>query len=132
MGETFTEDDIKDMKDSMGETQDWTSMDLYYKGVHVKKSISIAIKANALKDIIDIYLDAGFLPSWNAETNGKALQEPKVETPIPPTTVPTVAIPICPIHNKEMIKRTGKYGEFWSCPTKDAQDNWCKYKPEIK
>jgi hypothetical protein len=39
-------------------------------------------------------------------------------------------VPVCPIHNKEMVKRKGQYGEFWTCPTRDKDGNWCKWKPE--
>jgi hypothetical protein len=47
----------------------WTSVDLYYKGVHVKKSVPSNIKIDLLKQTIDSYLDAGFKPSWNEDTN---------------------------------------------------------------
>jgi hypothetical protein len=51
----------------------WTSVDLYYKGVHIKKSVPDNIKIEILKKTIDEYLEAGFQPSWNQDTN-KAVQ----------------------------------------------------------
>ena len=54
--------------------QNWTSIDLYYKGVHVKKSISKSMKPSELITAIDAYLAVGFLPSWNPETNKASVQ----------------------------------------------------------
>ena len=51
------------------ENTPWTSIDLYYKGVHVKKSLPENIKIEDLIKTIDTYLEAGFEASWNAETN---------------------------------------------------------------
>ena len=41
------------------------------------------------------------------------------------------SIPVCPIHNKELVKRKGQYGDFWACPSRDKDGNWCKWKPEM-
>lgn len=62
------------IKEPMEEKTPWTSMDLYYKGVHIKKSIPETIKVEDLKKTIDAYLDAGFKPSWNEDTNKTASQ----------------------------------------------------------
>lgn len=35
---------------------------------------------------------------------------------------------ICGVHGKEMNLRKGQYGDFWSCPTKNADGSWCKWK----
>ncbi len=40
------------------------------------------------------------------------------------------SVPVCPIHNKELVKRKGQYGDFWACPSRDKDGNWCKWKPE--
>jgi hypothetical protein len=40
--------------------------------------------------------------------------------------------PVCPTHHKELLKRNGKFGDFWACPTKDEQGNWCQWRPEKK
>lgn len=47
----------------------WTSIDLYYKGFHVKKSLPDNVKLEDLKKTIDTYKEAGFEPSWNEDTN---------------------------------------------------------------
>ena len=33
--------------------------------------------------------------------------------------------PLCPVHNTPMAYREGKYGAFWSCPTRMPDGNWC-------
>ena len=55
------------------EEPSWTSVDLYYKGVHVKKSVPEKMGIEVLKETIDKYLESGFKPSWNEDTN-KATQ----------------------------------------------------------
>ena len=40
------------------------------------------------------------------------------------------AIPICPTHYKELVKRKGQYGDFWACPSRDEDGNWCRWRPE--
>lgn len=56
--------------------QNWTSLDLYYKGFHIKKSISENITPEMLIKKIEGYLEAGFMPSWNNDTN-KSLNTPQ-------------------------------------------------------
>ncbi len=36
---------------------------------------------------------------------------------------------VCPIHNREMVLRKGKFGNFWSCPSKNEDGSWCQYRP---
>jgi hypothetical protein len=47
----------------------WTSVDLYYKGFHVKKSMPHNISAESIIASIEDHIKAGFTPSWNADTN---------------------------------------------------------------
>lgn len=47
----------------------WTSIDLYYKGFHIKKSYPEHIPASTLISDISDYISQGFEPSWNSETN---------------------------------------------------------------
>ena len=42
--------------------------------------------------------------------------------------IPVVNAPICKIHQVGMVKRQGRFGEFWSCPTK-TREVWCNYRP---
>ncbi len=51
------------------ETKNWTSLDLYYKGFHIKKSWGENISRVTLMAEIDGLITAGFKPSWNDETN---------------------------------------------------------------
>lgn len=119
---TFNEEDIKDMKEVM-EPENWTSIDLYYKGVHVKKSISKSMKAEELIKTIDAYLDAGFLPSWNAETNGKVGQ-----LPTPPVTKPCTheGCQGTMTFKKGTSTKTGKPWSGWFCDIVKEHVNWEK------
>jgi hypothetical protein len=98
----------------------------YYKGFSTMKTHRSfePIKNEIVVASIEDMITKGFLPSWNSDTNGKAL--PKAEV-TPATTTPT-----CPYHNKPMTLREGKFGKFWSCSTKLADDTWCKYVPSLK
>lgn len=60
----------------MNDNTPWTSIDLYYKGVHVKKSIPDNIKAEKVIEVIDHYLSLGFKPSWNEDTNKAQTKKP--------------------------------------------------------
>ena len=81
----------------------WTSVDLYYKGVHVKKSVPSNIKVDLLKQTIDSYLDAGFQPSWNMDTN-KAVQQT-----LPAQTVQSADLGVCSkCGAKNALSKAGK------------------------
>jgi hypothetical protein len=41
----------------------------------------------------------------------------------------TTNAPYCQDHQVPMMSRKGKFGVFWSCPEKDDQGNYCKYRP---
>jgi hypothetical protein len=41
----------------------------------------------------------------------------------------TTNSPYCQDHQVPMMSRKGKFGVFWSCPKKDDQGNYCKYRP---
>ena len=60
------------------ETNAWTSVDLYYKGFHVKKSIPANISPAFVIEKIEEYIKLGFEPSWNMDTN-KSVQTGIVE-----------------------------------------------------
>ena len=57
-----------DIKEVLTETP-WTSIDLYYKGFHIKKSVPANFSADRIIEIIDEYIEKGYEPSWNQETN---------------------------------------------------------------
>ena len=71
--------EIEEVMEELEKTENsaWTSVDLYYKGVHIKKSIPANIKIEVLMETIDKYLEAGFKPSWNDKTNGDHKEPPK-------------------------------------------------------
>lgn len=53
----------------------WTSLDLYYKGFHIKKSVPSSYKADQIIKIIDTYIEKGFEPSWNKDTSSEQLEK---------------------------------------------------------
>lgn len=66
----------------MEDITSWTSIDLYYKGFHVKKSLPQNVNRVTLMAEIDDLIQAGFQPSWNPDTN-----KASVVPPTPQTTV---------------------------------------------
>lgn len=88
----------------------WTSVDLYYKGVHIKKSIPSNIKVEKLKETIDMYLEAGFKPSWNTETNGKHEQPTLLQRPCSHEGCQGTQS-----FRQGISKKTGKPWKAWFC-----------------
>lgn len=39
--------------------------------------------------------------------------------------------PRCPEHNKPMKQRKGRFGDFWSCPTRQPDGSWCVHTQQI-
>ena len=78
--------DLKELKESTAELEvsmeetNWTSIDLYYKGFHIKKSFPKNMKLDLLVKSIEKAISAGFTPSWNEDTN-KLMNGTKVSTP---------------------------------------------------
>jgi hypothetical protein len=107
----------------------WTSIDLYYKGVHVKKSIAENIKTDALIKVIDTYLDAGFKPSWNEDTNKVALTPSET-----PQNAPQKATRPCSHEgctgiqtlNSGISKKTGKPWKAWFCSVSEDHAEFTK------
>lgn len=60
-----------------------------------------------------------------ADGHGRAPDLPPAEerTPSP--------APTCPVHHKRMLYRTGRYGDFWSCPTRKPDGRWCDVTYEV-
>lgn len=74
-----SEYDLEGNKIMDEETKNWTSLDLYYKGFHIKKSWGENISRVTLMAEIDGLIQAGFKPSWNEDTN---------KTSVPPQSSP--------------------------------------------
>lgn len=72
----------------------WTSIDLYYKGFHIKKSFPQSLSRVDIIREITGFIEDGFEPSWNAETNAKQDPIMKVTQGMDKHT--------CPIHKTEM------------------------------
>lgn len=107
----------------------WTSIDMYYHGFHIKKSVPATISPEDLKKGIEEYEKLDFQPSWNPDTN-KAAKDGVVQK-----TETVQNAPICGVHGTQMVwkegvsKTTHKPYAFWSCPTKNADNSFCGYKP---
>jgi hypothetical protein len=39
--------------------------------------------------------------------------------------------PVCPAHQKPMVLRRGRWGPFWSCPTRKQSGEWCNVTQEV-
>lgn len=39
------------------------------------------------------------------------------------------AIPECAIHHVAMSRQAGKWGQFWSCHQRNADQSYCSYRP---
>jgi hypothetical protein len=62
---------------------------------------------------------------WEAAKNGQAkLQAPSGNGSASVT-------PCCPEHTKPLKQRKGRYGDFWSCPTRQPDGSWCSYTQQI-
>jgi hypothetical protein len=128
--------ELKDLKEVASELspveqkENWTSIDLYYKGFHIKKSISANTSKETLIKMIDEYAEKGFEPSWNSATSKEHLS-PAQTVQSAPTNVP-----VCQIHQMPMTWKTGvskttnKPYAFWSCSGKMPNGTWCSYKPQ--
>ncbi len=39
------------------------------------------------------------------------------------------SVPVCAVHHVAMVRQNGKHGPFWSCHQRNADGNFCSYKP---
>jgi len=56
----------------------------------------------------------------NGQSNGHAPQDAQ-----------STSTPRCPEHNRPMKHRKGRFGEFWSCPTRQPDGSWCTHTVQI-
>lgn len=69
---------------------------------------------------------------WQAVTGAKGNGEVKVNQRIDaPKGVIDADIPRCPVHGRAMVHRQGRFGAFWSCPTRQLNGSWCQVTQEI-
>jgi hypothetical protein len=60
--------------------------------------------------------------------NGQAPAGKRVDTV---QEAPALYAPVCPVHQKQMVLRTGRRGQFWSCHTHFTNGEWCKVTQEV-
>ena len=102
------ERDIKEVIDDMDDKTNWTSIDLYYKGFHVKKSVPENVDFETVKKSIDKAIELGFEPSWNQETNKK-------QDPIMRATANEGKLLSCNFCGADAERKSGeKNGKKWS------------------
>jgi hypothetical protein len=105
----------------------------YCKGFSVlitKRNGAGKVEIPEIVKTIDNMIVKGFKPSWNEATNKQAEIAQATGQGGEAETANEAYAPLCPVHKKAMTKRTGKYGEFWSCGTKLSDGTWCKERPE--
>jgi hypothetical protein len=59
---------------------------------------------------------------WEAARNGQ--NGARVQSPQPEA-------PRCPEHDRPMRYRKGRFGDFWSCPTRQPDGSWCAYTVQV-
>jgi hypothetical protein len=62
-------------------------------------------------------------PARNGQAWGK-----RIDTP---AQVQEAVAPLCPAHQKPMVLRRGKWGPFFSCPTRKQTGEWCNVTQEV-
>jgi hypothetical protein len=81
--------------------------------------------------LVQKLVEAGFEPT-------RPFTQPALPTTETKDAGSEASNPICAIHNTPMVwregttKQTGKHYAFWTCPQKNTDGSFCKYKPEKK
>ena len=100
----------------------WTT-EVYYKGYRILLTLPFE-NAEAAVGLMDDLSKLGFTSLPGVEPQALPQPEKKEESK-------DNEIPICAVHNRPMVQRQGKYGNFWTCPVKE-RGLWCKYRPPKK
>lgn len=138
MSDEITKQEIDEVLETKEETS-WTSMDVYYKGFHIKKSFPSNVSSDTLIRTIDSLIEKGFKPSWNDETTQKALGQKTAVSGQQTASGKTLDLSIdgksgqggtCPVHGTKLewksgVSKAGKPYAFWSCPTRNADGSFC-------
>src|SRR3990167_5330380 len=93
-----------EIKESLTDNTPWTSVDLYYKGFHFKKSVPANVSPDTLIEMVEEYIEKGFEPSWNKNTSQEQLDND------PDWVKKKYVCPTCgaDADYKEGISKTGK------------------------
>jgi len=69
---------------------------------------------------------------WREATRAGGRDAPKAHAQ---SEAPEAALeadpPRCPVHGREMVLRQGRFGAFWSCPTRQFNGSWCQVTREV-
>lgn len=109
----------------------------YYKGFSVlwtrrSADTKVSPRVGEIKDFIGKLIEAGYMPSWNLETNKASLGENKgigIDLSIDGEKGQGG---VCPVHNVKLVYKSGiskkdnKPYAFWGCPEKLADGAFCK------
>ena len=69
---------------------------------------------------------------WREATNAKGNGGAKAATPNTESKRDAHRrAPRCPVHSREMVLRKGRFGAFWSCPTRQLNGSWCQVTQEV-
>jgi hypothetical protein len=131
MNEDIVDSLDNSMTPQMAEAPQSIHVDAYYKGFHagftIRKESNKSVAVEQTQNLIEALVEQGWLPSWNAETNGHVTTPVKVDP----------NAPICEVHNKPMTlkpagvsKTTNKpYPAFWACSERMPDGSFCRFKP---
>ena len=69
---------------------------------------------------------------WQEATNARSNGEARTTSPnSTPAGVREDNAPRCPVHGTAMVYRRGRFGAFWSCPTRMRNGIWCRVTREV-
>lgn len=97
----------------------------YAKALYLKLVQELGTKAQMWTEAINGNGKLG--TSQDGKTNGQSKFGVRIDSP---EQIQNYFVPLCRIHNKKMKRRTGQYGDFWSCGTRLSDGSWCNYRPE--
>jgi len=110
----------------------------------IEKETPVKIKIKSQKDGFNVVIKAKTLGTEAVPLTEAFIQELKSrgfsqmgempsDTEIKePAKAVESSVPICPTHQKELVRRKGQFGDFWACPSKDENGEWCRWRPEKK
>jgi hypothetical protein len=110
-----------------------------------KHTVHVAAETPAQMNVLANYADAlyarvlqqyGTKPQlWEAartgQTTGQTNGHASAEKRSAPAAQAPADAPLCPEHERPLAYRQGRFGAFWSCPTRRPDGSWCTYTVQV-
>jgi hypothetical protein len=68
---------------------------------------------------------------WEAARNGQGNGQPAADKRSANGSQAQTDARVCPDHGRPLAYRNGRYGAFWSCPTRQPDGSWCPYTEQV-